>query len=131
MLVKALTALLTTPNLLDKEGLNHEYSCWSLGNLTRIHVRFILIEPSRFWSIFSHNYFCFLYMQFYGEWRGVIFLSFTPVSGLVPSSQVTVDAQRESISLTTSLKNGGSHFCLLCGSRERKMVRCMCVCEVV
>lgn len=37
-------------------------------------MRLILIEPSRFLSIFFHNYFCFLYKQFYGEWRGGIFL---------------------------------------------------------
>lgn len=37
-------------------------------------MRLILIEPSRFLSIFFHNYFCLLYKQFYGEWRGGIFL---------------------------------------------------------
>lgn len=69
-------------------------------------MRFILIEPSRFLSIFSHNYFCFLYKQLYGEWRGGIF--FTPSRGFVPSSQVTVDVQSESQSLIQLQLSGAS-----------------------
>lgn len=49
-------------------------SCSSLGNLNQNPCEVHLTEPSRFLSIFSHNYFCFLYKQFYGEWRGGIFL---------------------------------------------------------
>lgn len=79
-------------SVLEKEGIDMNVSCPSLGNLNSIHVRLILTQPSRFSSVFPIiTSACFI-SSLMGEWGGIFLHS---IVWLHASSQVTAGTQNK------------------------------------